>query len=164
MHIVTYNYRFADEILNSRLDVKNEILDVLRDIRVPESGISTRDLNSTIRTRLEALGWQSQVSVFGGRGEGETRFDFMKSRVGVEVQFGHASFIGIDLLKFQVGSYSGVDKIDVGIYVMATKEFLKEMEERGRKWSGRLTFEKATRYLPFVRSAIHVPILVVGLS
>ena len=51
--------------------------------------------------------------------------DFLKERVGVEVAFGHASFIGIDLLKFQVSSYSGLNKIDIGIYVVTTKVFKK---------------------------------------
>jgi hypothetical protein len=49
--------------------------------------------------------------------------DFLKERIGIEVGFGHASFIGIDLLKFQVASYSGLDKIDVGVYVVTTYEF-----------------------------------------
>jgi hypothetical protein len=40
--------------------------------------------------------------------------DFLKERNGIEVGFGHASFLGIDLLKFQVSSYSALDKIDVG--------------------------------------------------
>ncbi len=39
-----------------------------------------------------------------------------KDRVGVEVEFGHSSFIGIDLLKFRAVSYSGLNKIDVGVY------------------------------------------------
>jgi len=43
--------------------------------------------------------------------------DFLKERVGIEVGFGHVSFLSIDLLKFQVSSYSGLNKIDLGIYV-----------------------------------------------
>jgi Restriction endonuclease BglII len=43
------------------------------------------------------------------------KMDFLKDRVGVEVEFGHSSFLGIDLLKFQVASYSALDKIDVGV-------------------------------------------------
>jgi len=45
------------------------------------------------------------------------KMDFLKERIGIEVGFGHASFLGIDLLKFQVSSYSALDKIDVGVYV-----------------------------------------------
>jgi hypothetical protein len=44
-----------------------------------------------------------------------SKMDFLKDRVGIEVGFGHASFMGIDLLKFQVSSYSALNQIDVGI-------------------------------------------------
>ena len=56
--------------------------------------------------------------------------DFLKERIGIEVGFGHASFLGIDLLKFQVASYSGLDKIDVGVYIVTTREFQKRMKKR----------------------------------
>ena len=91
--------------------------------------------------------------------------DFLKDRVGVEVGFGHASFIGIDLLKFQVGSYSGLDKIDVGIYVVTTSRFQKTMKTRYQQnWEGSLSFEKVLRYLPHFKSAIQVPISVLGID
>jgi hypothetical protein len=38
---------------------------------------------------------------------------FMTQRAGVVVGFGHASYVGIDLLKLQVASYSGLDKLAV---------------------------------------------------
>ena len=61
--------------------------------------------------------------------------DFLKERVGIEVGFGHASFIGIDLLKFQVASYSGLNKFDVGVYIVATKNFQKQMgKDYGKNW------------------------------
>jgi hypothetical protein len=91
--------------------------------------------------------------------------DFLKERVGIEVEFGHASFIGIDLLKFQVSSYSGLNKIDIGVYVVTTKEFQKVMKRQfNQNWEGSLTFEKVTRYLPHFKSAIQVPIYVIGLD
>jgi hypothetical protein len=42
--------------------------------------------------------------------------------------FWASSFIGIDLLKFQVSSYSALDKIDVGVYVVTTRNFQKRMK------------------------------------
>ncbi len=89
----------------------------------------------------------------------------MKERIGVEVQFGHSSFIGIDLLKFQVASYSGLDSIDFGVYITTTRAFQKNMREKyNLTWEGSLTFEKVTRYLPHIRSAIQVPIYVIGID
>lgn len=91
--------------------------------------------------------------------------DFLKSRVGVEVEFGHSSFLGIDLLKFQVSSFSGLDKIDVGVYVVTTREFQRKMlRDHNNKWNGSLTYEKVLRYLPHFKSAIQVPIYVIGIS
>jgi hypothetical protein len=93
------------------------------------------------------------------------KMDFLKDRVGVEVGFGHPSFIGIDLLKFQVSSYSGLDKIDVGVYVVTTRTFQKKMKnDHGQNWKGSLSFEKVTRYLPHFKSAIQLPIYVLGID
>jgi hypothetical protein len=91
--------------------------------------------------------------------------DFLKSRIGIEVEFGHSSFIGIDLLKFQVASYSGLDKIDVGVYIVTTKNFQKIMKrEYNQNWEGSLTFKKVVRYLPHFKNAIQVPIFVIGID
>ena len=68
------------------------------------------------------------------------------------------SFLGIDMLKFQMLSYSNLDKIDVGIYIVQTKGFFE------RKFKGSIKFEKVVKYLPHFRSAIQVPIYVYGLE
>jgi hypothetical protein len=91
--------------------------------------------------------------------------DFLKDRVGVEVGFGHASFLGIDLLKFQVASYSALDKIDVGVYITTTRAFQQRLQkEFDQKWEGSLHYEKVCRYLPYFKSAIQVPIYVIGID
>jgi len=120
-------------------------------------------------TKLDQLfvgrGWDRQPAVFDEPKDPSAKMDFLKDRVGIEVEFGHSSFIGIDLLKFQVASYSGLDKIDVGVYVVTTKEFQKVMKDQfDQKWEGSLSFEKVTRYLPHFKSAIQVPIYVIGLD
>ncbi|UCG37571.1 MAG: restriction endonuclease, partial [Candidatus Bathyarchaeota archaeon] len=51
---------------------------------------------------------------------------------------------------FQVASYSGLDKIDVGVYVVTTRNFQKKMREFKRNWEGSLSFEKVVRYLPHI--------------
>ena len=97
------------------------------------------------------------------------KFDFLKERIGVEVQFGHPSFMGIDLLKFQIASYSNLNQIDVGVYIVATNNFIKSMPKlcKGNddiKWNGSLPFEKVVTYLPHVKSAIQIPIYVIGID
>lgn len=99
--------------------------------------------NELLKNKFEEKGWESQPSVFDERGYPSAKMDFLKERIGIEVGFGHASFIGIDLLKFQIASYSGLDKIDVGIYVVTTKNFQKKMKnEYKQNWEGSLSFEK----------------------
>ena len=107
----------------------------------------------------------SQPSVFDEPEELGAKMDFLKERIGIEVGFGHASFLGIDLLKFQVASYSALDKIDLGVYVVTTSKFQKFMRaDCQQKWEGSLTFEKVRKYLPHFKSAIQVPIYVVGID
>ena len=91
--------------------------------------------------------------------------DFLKDRIGIEVGFSHSSFIGIDLLKFQISSYSGLDKIDVEVYIVTTKNFQKIMKkEFDKNWEGSLSFEKVRKYLPHFKSAIQVPIFLIGID
>nr|WP_198159996.1 BglII/BstYI family type II restriction endonuclease [Brevibacillus parabrevis] len=110
-------------------------------------------------------GRDRQPPVFDDDADVSAKMDFLKNRVGIEGGFGHASFLGIDLLKFQVASYSGLDKIDVGVYVSTTKNFHKVMKkEFNQNWEGSLSFEKIVRYLPHFKSAIQVPIYVLGID
>ena len=128
------------------------------------SQLSRPGFNKLLRQRFITAGWEDQPLVFGDPQDPGAKMDFLKERIGVEVGFGHASFIGIDLLKFQVGSYSGLDRIDVGIYIVTTSRFGKAMKEHDNKWTGSLTLEKVKRYLPHFRSAIQVPIYVLGID
>ena len=73
--------------------------------------------------------------------------------------------IPLDLLKFQVSSYSGLDRIDLGVYVTTTRRFQNHMATgHQQNWDGSLTFEKVKKYLPHFKSAIQVPIYVIGID
>ena len=160
-----YSYRFAEEVLNSMLGLKKQV-EAMLTAPIPDPKTLTRPgFNRLIRDRFMAADWTDQPLVFGDAGDPGAKMDFLKDRVGIEVGFGHASFIGIDLLKFQVSSYSGLDKIDVGIYIVTTNKFQKAMkQEHDLNWEGSLTFEKVKRYLPHFKSAIQVPIYVLGID
>jgi hypothetical protein len=124
------------------------------------------DLHS-INSSMSAshAGGGRQPSVFHEPDDPGAKMDFLKERIGVEVGFGHASFLGMDLLKFQVSSYSALDKIDVDVYIVTTNEFQRKMKSQcNQNWEGSLTFEKVVRYLPHFKSAIQVPIYVLGLD
>jgi len=137
----------------------------LQDRAIELSSLSRPEFNRVLDESFTAKGWQSQPSVFNEPGDPSAKMDFLKDRIGIEVAFGHASFIGIDLLKFQVSSYSALDQIDVGVYIVTTKGFQKKMKaEYELNWEGSLSFEKVTRYLPHFKSAIQVPIYVIGID
>ena len=165
LRLERYSFRFAEEVLNSKLMVKQEIEEVLTDSRLEINQLSRPGFNKSLRESFIERGWDDQPKVFSDDAEPAAKMDFLKDRVGMEVGFGHASFIGIDLLKFQVSSYSGLDQIDVGVYVTTTKQFQKIVaSEFSLNWDGSLTFEKVVRYLPHFKSAIQVPIYVIGVD
>ena len=160
-----FSFRFAEQVLNSKLALKEEIENVLLEIVSDPTNLSRPGFNELLKNRFVAKGWMSQPAVFDDPHDPGAKMDFLKERIGIEVGFGHASFIGIDLLKFQVASYSALDKIDVGVYVVTTGKFQRLMKrECCQNWEGSLTFEKVKRYLPHFKSAIQVPIWVVGID
>ena len=158
-YLETDSYRFGEQILNSKFSVKKEIEKVLNDVN--DLPISRPSFNMLLKNEYEKKGWESEPSVFDDLELG-ARMDFLKQRVGIEIGFSHSSFVGIDLLKFQVAS--DLDKIDVGVYVLTTKKFQKEMENNGITWKSSLTYEKVMKYLPQFKSAIHVPIYLIGID
>lgn len=165
LHLERYSYRFAEQVLNSNLAIKLELEQAIEHLVFDPDTLSRPQFNSLLRQALVPLGWQDQPLVFGDPTDPGAKMDFLKSRIGVEVEFGHASFLGIDLLKFQVSSYSGLDKIDVGVYIVTTRAFQTKMKtEHNSNWEGSLTYEKVVRYLPHFKSAIQVPIYVLGIN
>jgi hypothetical protein len=165
LRLQSFSYRFAEQVLNSKLALKREIEEVLSET-IPDLRVLSRPgFNKLLDERFTAKSWTRQPPVFYEPDDPGAKMDFLKERIGIEVGFGHSSFLGIDLLKFQVSSYSGLDKIDVGVYISTTADFQKRMKiEFGQNWEGSLTFEKICRYLPHFKSAIQVPILVLGIE
>jgi hypothetical protein len=164
MRLERFSYRFAEQVLNSKLAIKHEIEEILTDKTIDAALLSRPYYNEVLKKAFESKGWTGQPGVFDDPTEPGAKMDFLKERVGIEVGFGHASFIGIDLLKFQVSSYSALDKIDVGVYVVTTRQFQRRMKDYKQNWEGSLSFEKVVKYLPHFKSAIQVPIYVIGID
>jgi hypothetical protein len=165
MWLKNFSYRFAEQVLNSKLTTKREIEDILTDPNINTSSLSRPEYNRVLRESFTKKGWEDQPRVFDELGDPSAKMDFLKDRVGIEVGFGHPSFIGIDLLKFQVASYSGLDRIDLGVYIVTTSNFQKQMKQKySQNWEGSLSFEKVIKYLPHFKSAIQVPIYVIGIE
>jgi hypothetical protein len=165
IHLRTFSFRFAEEVLNSKLAHKKDIESILTHKSLDLSELSRPKFNEKLDDLFVDSKWQRQPSVFNEGDEAFAKMDFLKDRIGIEVEFGHASFIGIDLIKFQVASYSSIDKIDLGFYVTTTTNFQKTLKkDYSQNWEGSLTFEKVCRYLPLIKSAIHVPVFVYGID
>jgi hypothetical protein len=160
-----FSYRFADQVLNSKLVLKDEIEKVLTGPFTDLEQLTRPGLNAVLDQRFSDYKWERQPAVFAESEDPGAKMDFLKDRIGIEVGFGHASFLGIDLLKFQVSSYSALNTIDVGVYIVTTGAFQKSLHAQfNRNWEGSLTYEKVIRYLPHFKSAIQVPIYVLGLD
>jgi hypothetical protein len=165
LRLQTYSYRFAEQVLNSWLSIKQEIEGILTNPSIVISELSRPSFNQLLDNMFVTKGWERQPTVFDAQGDPSAKMDFMKDRIGIEVEFGHSSFMGLDLLKFQVASYSGLDRIDAGIYIVTTRAFQSHMKKYyNQNWEGSLCYEKVIRYLPHFRSAIQVPVYVIGLD
>ena len=165
INLQKYSFRFAEEVLNSKLTLKQEIENILLDHGIELHSLNRPHFNKVLENLYIQKGWETQPKAFDEKQDPSTKIDFLKERIGVEVGFTHSSFIGIDLLKFQVASYSSLDKIDVGVYIVTTRNFQNKIKkEFNQNWKGSLTFEKVKRYFPQFKSAIQVPIYVIGLN
>ncbi len=159
-----YSFRFAEELFNSRLAEKSEIEQILYTSCADCSQLNRKTFNKILNELFLDKGWQGQPRVSPNM-EAYSKFDFQKGRIAVEIQFGHASYLGTDLLKFQMASYSNLNLIDFGVYVVTTKAMQKFLTDRyGHNWHGSLHFEKVEKYLPYFKSAIQVPIYVIGID
>src|SRR5438876_11706409 len=106
LRLERFSYRFAEQVFNSKLAIKQEVESILTSTAIQIATLSRPGFNKVLREAFVGKGWKDQPHVFADEDEPAAKMDFLKERVGVEVGFGHASFMGIDLLKFQVSSYS----------------------------------------------------------
>ena len=165
INLQKYSFRFAEQVLNSKLALKQEIEEILLNPSIELLSLNRPHFNKVLENLFTQKGWETQPKVFDEKQDPSAKLDFLKERINIEVGFTYFSFIGIDLLKFQVASYSSLDKIDVGVYMVTTRNFQKRMKkEFNQNWEGSLTFEKVKRYLPHFKSAIQVPIYVIGID
>jgi len=155
INLQKYSFRFAEQVLNSKLTLKQEIESILLDPNIELHTLNRPHFNKVLENLFRQKGWETQPKVFNENQDPSAKFDFSKERIGIEVGFTHSSFIDIDLLKFQVALYSSLDKIDVGIYIVTTRNFQKRMKKEFiQNWECSLTFGKVTRYVPHFKSII----------
>src|SRR5579872_6691693 len=93
LRLQKFSYRFAEQVLNSKLSLKEEIEHTLLDT-IPDLTILSRPaFNKLLDERFSSHGWESQPNVFDDPADPGAKMDFLKERIGIEVGFGHASFL-----------------------------------------------------------------------
>jgi hypothetical protein len=152
----TYNYRFAEEVLNSKLNIKREIEEIIENLqfRVGEKG--NHDI---VQLEFHKKGWHIEPSIISSQSDKRTKMklDCLKERVGVEIEFAHHIHVYHEWLKFLVASEQNL--IDVGIHILLDHSFTK-------KWKPAApSLQKASKELEmFFKSVISVPIYIIGIK
>ena len=85
MRYVEYSFRFAEQILNSKLALKTEIQQVLSTLQPDLKQLSRPRFNQILREKFVAHSWEDQPLVFNEPGDASARMDFLKERVGIDV-------------------------------------------------------------------------------
>lgn len=156
-----YSYRYAEEIINGKIDLKNEILDVVRIVRPSpllsgEKGkfeYGQKRLNDAFVEGFVQRGWTRQPKVVNTL---NLKADFKKDGVQVEVQFGNAARYYADLMKFQLAFDNR--NIDMGVEIIAKNLFGKKMD------SNMTNYERCIKEIEKMRTTIAVPIWVIGIE
>ncbi|MHA1756880.1 MAG: BglII/BstYI family type II restriction endonuclease [Promethearchaeota archaeon] len=159
-----YSHFLAECILNSKIDIKNEIENIILDLNIDFTKLSRPLFNELLRKAFQNNGWKLQYQINDDVGL-SMKIAFLKRRIGVHTAFTHHSFLGGDLLKFQIASYSSNNVIDLGVFIVTTKNFQKYISKNyDQIWETSLTYEKVVEYLFQVRSVIQIPIYVLGID
>ncbi len=125
---------------------------------------SPKDMNKVIEDSLHADGWEKLVESSDmlldsdpRSGQSKREVDFVKDRVGVEVQFGKYAFIAYDFVKFL--AFYEEQIINVGVEIMAMHSLQREMSSGVGDW------ESAMRVLK-TRPRGHppMPLVLVGIG
>ena len=87
LHFKTFSYRFAEQVLNSKLAIKEEILSVITDPAIDVTILSRPYFIKVLKDSFTKKGWQDRPSVFDDEDDPAAKMDFLKERVGIEVGF-----------------------------------------------------------------------------
>ena len=85
-----YSFRFAEQVLNSKLALKHEIESILLDPNIKLHTLNRPHFNKVLEKLFIQKGWETQPKVFNGIKDPSARFDFLKERIGVEIGFTHS--------------------------------------------------------------------------
>ena len=61
MRFKTYSYRFAEQVLNSKLSIRKEIEETISSVKASPNGYSRPELNEIIRKEFLKRGWEFNI-------------------------------------------------------------------------------------------------------
>ena len=163
MDWTSYNYRYAQEILDSPAfqRVRDQIEDLCtrsEPIRRPPGSKFEFDqaaMNGWFDAEFKARGWEYHPYVIPDHST-KLQADFKKGVVQVEVQFGNAARPIYDLFKMQVAYSQGA--VDLGVLILPVYDFARKIGDNIA------CFDRVTRELPYAKLSITLPIWIIGLS
>ncbi len=190
MDFVTFNHRFALDIVESNYELKllwEEVQDAIHSITderlkaeflKSSTKMSLSDsINRLIDEELVARNWTPQSAIFQGTdySEKKWRLDFSKrinnpeagiSGVALEVAFNHGEAIAWNLMKPVLAAELNQIELQteigsgIGIYICATDE----LKSAGGFDGAVGEYEKVLRYLVPLFQKLTVPMIIVGLN
>ena len=190
MDFVTFNHRFALDIVESNYELKllwQEICEAIHSIsddrlkaefKKSSTKMSLSDsINRLIEEELVSRNWTPQSAIFQGSdySEKKWRLDFSKrisnpsagiSGVAVEVAFNHGEAIAWNLMKPVLAAELNQIELEteigsgIGIYICATDN----LKNAGGFDSAVGEYEKVLRYLVPLFQKLTVPLIIVGLE
>ena len=156
MKFSKHNFRFAEEILNSKIALKTEIENIINGLNIDPLGKDERSPHKVIKKAFLDRGWSDEQPISQ---RSKMRFDLYKERIGIEVETSHIIHTYKDFLKFLVAFNDG--KIDVGVEVVYDDSFVRK---HGLGYD-KPTIGKVKRDLETLfRPIIPIPIYVIGLE
>lgn len=190
MKFITYNHRFALDIVNSNLELKNlwnEISSAIesisdeklkREFAKSQTKMSLSDsINRLLDEELVQRGWTPQSAIFTGEeySDKKWRLDFSKrinnpdkgiTGMAIEVAFNHGEAIAWNLMKPVLAAELNQVELQteigsgIGIYICATDE----LKSAGGFDGAVGEYEKVLRYLNPMFQKLSVPLIIVGLN
>jgi len=151
-----HNFRFAEEILNSKIALKTEIENIINGLKIDPLGKGERSPHKTIKRAFLDRSWSDEQRISK---RSKMRFDLYKERIGMEIETSHIIHTYKDFLKFLVAFNDG--NIDVGVEVVYDDSFVKKHGLGYDKPTiGKVRNDLETLFRPI----IPIPIYIIGLE
>lgn len=153
-----YSYKFSKEILETKPELVRSVEKAIYFATSKLTDLSRPNMNDRLESNLCTQKWTNFL-----KEKENIDIEYYRDRVALKVRTGHPSFMGSDLIEYELASNKNL--IDVGIYVVISSAFRKTMIDTYHiKWEGSITFEKALKEMDRLKPVIHTPMLVVGID